>query len=230
MQRNNSVRKEAKIVKLPNGKYQVQSQKGKNLGTYDSRKGAEDRLRDVEYFKHKDDNDAKDSIDLTEIDDFSFSATLRKLRMQCSEEQVKEFLEVYKKEFDKALQKDLQKPDVVALQNALVAFSKTYNIKLRKSIFKGAMISELGDPVLVGRYLSDIIKFTLTRISPERRQGAIDSVRQKIYDMNENEISAKDLPASSAMGQSLTFVKHVLFNHDSRYIREVLNNIVRNLQ
>lgn len=225
------MKKEAKIVKLPNGKYQVQSEKGKNLGIYDSRKEAEDRLRDVEYFKHKDENDTKDtSIDLTEIDDFSFSATLRKMRMQCSDKQVKEFLGIYKKEFDKALQKELQKPEVVALQNALVIFSKVYDVKLSKSIFKGAMVSELGDPVLVGKYLSDIIKFTLTRISPERRRGAIESVRQKIYDMNENEISAKDLPPSSSMGQSLTFVKHVLFNHDARYIREVLNNIVRNLQ
>jgi len=220
----------ARIVKLPNGKYRVLSENGRNLGTYNSRKGAEKRLRDVEYFKHRDNNDVKDSIDLTDIDDFSFSATLRKLRLQCSEEQVREFLEIYKKEFDKAMQKDLQKPDVVALQNSLVAFSKIYDIKLSRSIFKEAMVSELGNPILVGKYLSDIIKFTLTRISPERRQGAIESVRQKIYDMNENEISAKDLPASSSMGQSLTFVKHVLFNHDARYIREVLNNIVRNLQ
>lgn len=43
------------IRKLPSGKYQVQSEKGKNLGTYDSKKNAEERLIDVEYFKHKDD-------------------------------------------------------------------------------------------------------------------------------------------------------------------------------
>lgn len=42
----------SKIVKKDN-KYQVQSEKGKNLGTYDSKEEAERRLKQVEYFKHK---------------------------------------------------------------------------------------------------------------------------------------------------------------------------------
>lgn len=42
----------SKIVKKDN-KYQVQSEKGKNLGTYDSKEEAEKRLKQVEYFKHK---------------------------------------------------------------------------------------------------------------------------------------------------------------------------------
>lgn len=42
---------EEKIVKVGN-KYQVQSEKGKNLGTYSTKKEAEDRLKQVEYFKH----------------------------------------------------------------------------------------------------------------------------------------------------------------------------------
>lgn len=40
-----------KIVKIGN-KYQVQSRKGKNMGTYDTKKEAEKRLKDVEMFKH----------------------------------------------------------------------------------------------------------------------------------------------------------------------------------
>ncbi len=42
----------SKIVKVKN-KYQVQSEKGKNLGTYDTKQEAEKRLKQVEYFKHK---------------------------------------------------------------------------------------------------------------------------------------------------------------------------------
>ena len=94
---------------------------------------------------------------------------------------------------------------------------------------KNAATSELGDPKLVGKYLADIIRFTLTRISPERRPQSIENLKQKIYNLNEQAIAIKTLPPSSALGQSITFVKHVLFNHDARYIREVLNNIVRNL-
>lgn len=42
----------SKIVKKDN-KYQVQSEKGKNLGTYNTKEEAEKRLRQIEYFKHK---------------------------------------------------------------------------------------------------------------------------------------------------------------------------------
>lgn len=35
-------------------RFQVQSESGKNLGTYDSRKDATDRLKDVEMFKQLD--------------------------------------------------------------------------------------------------------------------------------------------------------------------------------
>jgi hypothetical protein len=226
-----SLVKLAYIRKLPNGKYRVFSEKGRNLGTYKSRDAAKERLRQVEYFKHVDDSKADDSevIDLTDIDDFSYSACLRKIRQKCSKDQVRKFLEIYKIQFDKAVKEKLQKPERVALQNSVVKFGKLYKIKINKKLIKNAAVSELGDPALVGKYLADIIRFTLTRISPEKRPHALDSLKNKIYNMNENEISIKDLPPSSAMGQSITFVKHVLFNHNARYIREVLNNIVRNL-
>lgn len=42
------------IKKLKNKKYQVQSKSGKNLGTYETYEAAKRRLRQVEYFKHKD--------------------------------------------------------------------------------------------------------------------------------------------------------------------------------
>lgn len=43
----------AKIVHLESGKWQVQSEKGRNMGTYDTKEEAEKRLRQVEFFKHK---------------------------------------------------------------------------------------------------------------------------------------------------------------------------------
>lgn len=41
-----------KIVKK-GSKWQVQSEKGRNMGTYDNKADAEERLKQVEYFKHK---------------------------------------------------------------------------------------------------------------------------------------------------------------------------------
>lgn len=41
------------IRKIGGDKYRLYSKKGKNLGTYDTRAGAEKRERQVQYFKHK---------------------------------------------------------------------------------------------------------------------------------------------------------------------------------
>ena len=168
-------------------------------------------------------------IDLMGAVDFSYSAIMREMRQNASKDQLREFLMGFKKEFDKAVKSKLQKPEKVALQNSLVKFNKKHKVKVKKKLVKNAAVSELGDPVLVGKYLADIVRFTLNRIPLERRSKAVESLRRKFYSFNANEISQKTMPPTSAIGQSITFVKHVLFNHDAHYVREVLNNIVRNL-
>jgi hypothetical protein len=45
------------IKKLKNNKYRVYSEKGKNMGTYDSKSKAKDRLRQIEFFKSKANSD-----------------------------------------------------------------------------------------------------------------------------------------------------------------------------
>ena len=167
-------------------------------------------------------------IDLTNLEDYSYSAVTREFRKTCNKEEIKLFLSLFKKHFDKAVLKKLQKPEKVALQNSLIEFNKTYPIKINKLV-KNAAISELGDPKILGKYLADIVKITVHRISPEQRPKSIQSLKYKISILNANEIGSKKMPPSSSMGQSLTFIKHILFSHDPQYIREVLNNIVRNL-
>lgn len=226
----NDLIKAAIIKKQPNGKYRVLSEKGKNLGESDSRTDAEKRLKQVEFFKHKDNNSNDDlDIDLSDVDDWSYSAIMRKLRERGTKEQVTTFLKIYKNLFDKAIKEKLNKPEKVALQNAAIKFGKIYKIKFSKKLVKKAAVAELGDPVLVGKYLADIIRFILNRISVEKRPGAIANLRNKLYALNERELSDKKMPASSALGQSITFVKTVLFNQDQSYIRKVLNHLVRSL-
>lgn len=53
---------QSKIVKKDN-KYQVQSEKGKNLGTYNTKSEAEKRLKQVEMFKHM-----KSSMSATDVE------------------------------------------------------------------------------------------------------------------------------------------------------------------
>lgn len=228
--------KNAIIKKLPNKKYRVTSEKGRNLGTYDSKSKAEKRLKQVEYFKYlakKEKNDVNSTddkiIDLTKIEDFSYSAIMRQLRKQCNDATVQYFMKLFKKNFDTAYCENVKDPAKHALHRAVHIFHKKYKVKFNEKLVKSAAASELGDPKLVGRYMADIIRFTLKKISPENRPKSILSLKNKIYYLNENEIAEKKMPASSALGQSITFVKHVLFSRQPDYIRKVLNSIVENL-
>lgn len=232
----NSLEKLARIRKLPGGKYRVLSEKGKNLGTSETKEDAIKRLRQVEYFKRHDEQKSLEEekgeekvIDLMGATDFSFSAIMREMRQEASDEQVRYFLSIFKREFDKAVKSKLQKPEKVALQNALVKFNKKHKIKVKKKLIKNAAIAELGDPISVGKYLANIVRFTLNKIPLERRATAIENLRKKFYSFNADEIAQKTLPPTAAIGQSITFVKHVLINQNPLYIREVLNNLASNL-
>lgn len=221
----------ARIRKLPNGKYRILSEKGKNLGEYDSKSGAEKRLKQIEFFKHKDQHSASDEevIDLTGAPEFSYSAISREMRKKSTKEQFMDFLKLYKNCFDKAIKNKLQKPEKVALQNSLTKFNKIHKIKVKGKLIKNAAVTELGDPELVGKYLSDIVKFTLTKMPIEKRQIAQDKLKDKFLHLNESDISSKNLPMYASMGQCILFVKTILFNHNPTYIRSVLNNLVKNL-
>lgn len=234
---NDCIYKFAYIRKLPGGKFKVVSEKNKNLGIFNSEKEAKKRLKQVEYFKYlskkksKDKSEANDKseIDLSNLDEFSFSCLMRELNKKATKEQMMKFLKLHKICFDKAVKDKIRNPEELALKVAFTKFSKIYNIKINTKIVKTAAVKDLGDPKSVGKYLADIVRFTLKRISPAKRQNSINKLKKKFYYLNENEISLKKMPASSAMGQSITFVKTVLFNHDAKYIREVLNNLVRSL-
>jgi hypothetical protein len=222
----------AKIRKMPDGMYRVLSQSGKNLGTYKSRKGAEKRLSRVEYFKHFDHSKVDDNthiIDLTDADEFAYSAIMRKLRQKAKPEQVRKFLMIFKRQFDKAVKGKMHKPEKIALQNTMIKFNKLFKVKLDPKMVKCAAVAELGNAEQVGKYLSDIVKFTLQHLPQDKHFDALDRLKKKFSMMNADEISSKQLPESSAMGQSITFIKHVLFNHDTKYVREVLNSLVRSL-
>jgi protein tyrosine/serine phosphatase len=139
----NHLEKFAYIRKLPNGKYRVFSEKGKNMGTYKSRSEAKDRLKAIEYFKHQkaDDQNAEDKvIDLTDADDFSYSAIMRKMRQKASKEEVKEFLILFKKQFDNAVKKKSKNPEKVSLHNSLIKFNRLHKIKIKKKLVKQAHI------------------------------------------------------------------------------------------
>lgn len=222
----------AKVRKLPDGRYRVLSQKGKDLGTYKSENAAKKRLRQVEFFKHLDKSNAEDGtkvIDLTKADEFSYSALMRKLRQEAEPEQVKQFLKLFKLQFDKAVKAKMNKPERIALQNSIIRFHKIHPVKLDKKMVKCAAITELGNADQVGQYLAGIVHFILARMPPDKRPHAAQILKQKFAVMSENAIAGKHMPNAAVYGQAITFVKHVLFNQDATYIRDVLNSLSRSL-
>jgi len=91
------------------------------------------------------------------------------------------------------------------------------------------MTLNMGDPSLAGRGIADIVKFLMQRVPPEDYKRLLGRLRQKVHSLNEREIASINLNSGSAIGQSITFIKNVLMGHNSTYIRQVINNIVRNL-
>ena len=100
--------KVAVIVHLPNGKWRVKSHKGKNLGTYDSKEEAKDRLRQVEFFKHK----------KAEIENIStYTEIARQLNKE--PEELKKFQSVFKDYFDQAYIAGEEAPEEIALNKTM---------------------------------------------------------------------------------------------------------------
>jgi len=219
---NHNLVKTSFIKRLDN-KYRVYSESGKNLGTYDSLEDAKKRLRQIEYFKNK---KASKSLDISKADDFTYSAMIRFFRKNLDKKDLNKFLEKYKINFEKLYLDDSEDIEKSALKNTLLELKEDLDLDL--NIKKEAQ-DKLGSPEEVGKYLANIVKFTLRRIKPESRPMALLKLKRKIFLLNENEIAQKKMPASSSMGNSITFIKHILFNHNASYVREVLNNIARNI-
>lgn len=100
------------IRKLDDDKYRVYSESGKNMGTYESREGAKERLKQIEYFKHKDNNSTHDITT-------TYSETLRELRKEKNPEKLNQFLKSFKEAFDQALDEEIEEPQDIALMSAL---------------------------------------------------------------------------------------------------------------
>ncbi len=197
-----------------------------------TKSSATKRLQNGKYSISKDKNlnykKAEKEIDLSKLNTVSFSAIMRELNKNDKKLAI-EFLKIYKEHFDYFCSKDIQKPENLSLAHSLVEFSKTHKLKISKDLIKEASITELGSPERVGEYLSSIIKIILTRISPLNRAKALLNVKNKIYNLNSNELANKKMPASASIGQAITFIKTILFNQNPEFIRQVINSTVSRL-
>jgi hypothetical protein len=80
-----------------------------------------------------------------------------------------------------------------------------------------------------GKGLAVIIRFLLKRIEFTKRPYVIYNLKQKIYNLNEYEMSGKKSPSTASIGQSITFIKTILNGKPPYYIRAVINEVIKNL-
>lgn len=158
-------------------------------------------------------------IDLTDIDSFSLSAVMRKLNKQCDQQLVKEFLEIYFECFNK-LADDSENLEKDALKMALEEFSDEITLKKEAA---------LDNPDQISNHMVNIIHLLLEKIKPESRQAALMSVKSKLTAVDINDMSNKNMPASSAIGQSISFVKNVLFDKQPAFIKSVLVKVINKI-
>lgn len=104
------------------------------------------------------------------------------------------------------------------------------NNKIKNRMYKLAEATiDLGNPIQAGKGIAEIIKFLLKRIDVQNRPKSQYRLKEKIWNLNEFQMSAKKSPASASLGQSISFVKNILNGHSASYIREILKETVRNL-
>jgi hypothetical protein len=224
MNQNNELVKISFIRKLPDGRFRVFSENGKNMGTFPTQEKAKKRLRQVEFFKITKAS-VDEGIDLTEIDAFTYSAIIRELRKSERPEVVEEFLKIFKSLFDKEILKGKEINEEALLMRTIKYLDAIFKIKINENFVKQAASIDLGDAETSAKYIADFIRFFIRRIKPEARPKALRNLADKIFRLNENELSNKKMPASASLGQSITFVKNILIEHNASYIREVLNEV-----
>ena len=149
---------------------------------------------------------------------------MRDLRKSYDEDTVSKFQKKFKELFDKSIINGTDEKDVLEEAMKCITFVDDLN-----ALKKNASAIDLGDPEYAGKYLSDILKFVMRRISQERRVKSLENLRKKVYYLNEYEMASKKVPPSSAIGQSITLLKHILLEHDPKYIRNVLNSVVNHI-
>lgn len=172
--------------------------------------------------------DDKEEIDLSEAEEVSYSAILRQLHKKYPDK-INEFMKTYLQCFEHCKYSGIEEYEKIALKQTLLSLNKKYQLKLPKAFKKLAQTMELDGSEKIGKYLANIVHFILQRISDKNRPMAKAKLKRKFLNLNIREIANKKMPASSAMGQSITFVKHVLFNHNEEYVRKVLYSLVKYL-
>jgi len=163
-------------------------------------------------------NKEKD-IDLSEAENFTFSGVMRQLNKQCNPKEITAFLKLYYNYFNELADTDPE-PEKKSLIKSLKDFSATVGITKQAAI---------EPPDVIANNLINIIHLLVNKIKSENQTKALTSIKQKLNTISINDLATKNMPASSAIGQSISFVKQVLFDKDPAYIKTILTKVIQKL-
>lgn len=125
MKIKNNLSKFSYIKNIGNGKWRVFSEDGKNMGTFTSKEKAIKRLKQIEYFKHKKAN--LNVLDLSCINNLTFSSVMREINKKYSTEILDNFINNFKKNFDKLFCENEKNPEEKALIMSLLKLHSEVN-------------------------------------------------------------------------------------------------------
>lgn len=236
------IEKEGVIVHREKG-YFVESESGKNLGgPYGSHERAENRLDQVEMFKHMDKKNKRkkkkkrselfyELIAIAQEQDptTTYSSVIRELRKEGDPEKLHAFQRSFKEAFDKSFIDGLEMPEQVALMSVMEQEKKEAARIERFLKIAQLQPMPLGDAASAANHIIPVIRFLMDRVPSKQRNNFIEKLRQKIWNISELELSNKMVTSGSAIGQAITFVKNILMGHNPAYIREVLKHVATKL-
>lgn len=131
------------------------------------------------------------SINLSKVDGFYYSAIMRELNKQCSIEQIKYFMKQYYDFFHKCINK--KNCNNIALQNALIEFSKKYKIKISKNLLKQAtIVDNQRDLSYDTGYLDEANRKSFFPSSPTTRIDPYDIVYIEYLDSDDKKIKQEN--------------------------------------
>ena len=110
-----------------------------------------------------------------------------------------------------------------AFESVVDKFSEKYIL-----FYKKAQYAE-NSPIYVAEQMAAIIKIMLQRIKPESRLKSMNSIRDKIRDVNVPELAQKKSPGGAAIGVTLSLVKNILMARDQFFIDAVIKELILRL-
>lgn len=103
---------------------------------------------------------------------------------------------------------------------------ETFDLSKRSHLISKRAQKDQSPAKRTAESLFKIIEFAFYRVPPAERKRFFSRLRGKIIKLNPMDITSKEQPPASAVGQSITFAKHLLAGLRPAFVQQVLAELV----